>query len=351
MERDFSLSEYAYNLDISYIAQEPVSARDQSRLLVVSCGKGVVKEGVFSNLLELLLPGDLLVLNDTRVIKARLFVKRASGGKVEIFLLKEIRPNLWQALVSPGKRGQVGEKFSFCQEGLEARVIEILSTGERLIEFSLPCKDWIEKQGKTPLPPYIKKELDNDEKYQTVYSQKQGAVAAPTAGLHFTNDLLQRIAKKGVEIVYLTLHCGLATFQPVKVEDIRRHRMHTELIEISQDTADKISRAKKEGRRVIAVGTTSVRTLESLASFAAAKTKKLSAFSGETNLYIVPGYKFKLVDAIITNFHTPRSSNLILISAFAGRECIQQSYQYAISHKFRFFSFGDAMFISRGHHL
>jgi len=347
MEKDlYKLSNFNYDLPKNLIAQEPLKERDSSRLLVINRKDNSIRETIFKDIIGLLNEGDILVLNDTRVIKAKLIGKTKTGGKIEILLLKEKEKGIWETLVMPGKRAKLGEKISFGKEGFSATIIDKTLQGGRVFEF-FP-KDFtscLDELGKPPLPHYIKKEIDDFEKYQTIYSKKEGAVAAPTAGLHFTRKLMSQIKEKGINIVYITLHCGLATFRPVKCEDIREHKMDSEAITISKDAANAINEAKDKGSRIIAVGTTSVRSLEA-ASFLNPEGKfhvKDKIF--ETNFYITPGYKFKIVDALITNFHTPLSTNLVLVSSFCGQQLTQKAYAYAKKANFRFFSFGDAMFI------
>jgi S-adenosylmethionine:tRNA ribosyltransferase-isomerase len=335
-----SLKYYDYALPPELIAQKPVEPRDSSRLLIVDRRLNRITETVFSRIGDFLNAGDVLVLNDTKVINARLFGKRSTGAKIEAFLLNEVERGLWHALVNPAKRARVGERIDF-QKGVSAVIKERTPDGGRLIEFTpLDIREFLSEIGEVPLPPYIKSAIDDPQKYQTVYAQKDGAVAAPTAGLHFTPGLLAALAQKGVEVLHLTLHCGLATFRPVKVDDVREHLMSKEWVEISAECAKKITKARQESRRVIAVGTTSLRSLES-----AAQSGAVMSFQGETDIYIYSGYNFKAVDALITNFHTPCSTNLVLVSAFGGYELVHKAYQYAIERKFRFFSFGDAMLI------
>lgn len=343
---EFNLSQFDYNISPSRIAQEPAQARDASRLLIVDRKKGTIIESVFKNITSHLGQGDVLVLNDTKVIKARLFGKKESGARVEMLLLKETDCGVWEALVKPAKRVRLNDVISFDQEKIKAIVSDKTDQGARILKFSPPdVKSFLDSVGKVPLPPYIKKDVDDANKYQTVYAQKEGAVAAPTAGMHFTSQLLSAIESKGVQIVYVTLHCSLATFRPVKTADIRQHTMEPEWIEVNSYTAKTINNAKKEGKRVVAVGTTSVRALESTAQTDQDGTPYIKEFSGQTSLYIVPGYEFKIVNSIITNFHTPCSTNLILASSFCGTELLRSSYEYAMENNFRFYSFGDATFL------
>jgi len=337
----FALSRYDYALPPELIAQKPVAPRDCSRLLVLDRKANTLADKKFSDILGFLKKGDVLVLNDTRVINARLFAHRPSGGTLEVFLLREQALGRWEALVNPARRARVGEVINFNQ-GFTAKITAKTVDGGRVLEFSPKnIKENLDNLGEVPLPRYIRQKISNTTDYQTVYAQKQGAVAAPTAGLHFTRALLNKIQAQGVKLVYLTLHCGLATFRPVKDQDVRQHPMTAEWVQITQTAADTINKARGAGSRVIAVGTTSLRSLEA----AAGKTGKIQALQGQTNIYIYPGYRFRCVDGLITNFHTPCSTNLILVSAFAGYRFTRKAYRYAIKAKFRFFSFGDAMLI------
>jgi len=345
---EFSLPNYDFHIPKGLIAQEPLRPRDSSRLLLVERQKNSCFEKVFRDLLDFLCPGDVLVLNNTQVIKARLSGQRQGGGKLEVLLLKEVAKDTWEVLVKPGKRARINDWIIFGQtQRLKGQIIAKTDQGGRLIKFdSLDFRSSLEEVGGVPLPPYIKKEVSNPGDYQTVYAKQPGAVAAPTAGLHFTKQLLSKLKAKGVKIVDLTLHCSLATFRPVKTEDIRNHQIESEWVEISQETCEVVNSAKASGKRIFAVGTTAVRTLETAASLDNPGQAKVKPFRGETALYIVPGYKFKIIDAIITNFHTPCSSNLILIASFCGLDLVKKSYSYAQANNFRFFSFGDAMLIS-----
>ena len=347
MDKDiFNCSQYHFEIPGGLIAQEPVSPRDSSRLLVVDRKNSSIKEGIFKQILTFFKRSDVLVLNNTEVIRARLFGKTAKGSKIEVLLLKECEEGIWEVLAKPSKRARQDSKIIFSQGVLEAMVIGKTEAGSKILSFSpARIEDILPKVGKVPLPPYIKKEVQNVNDYQTVYAEKKGAVAAPTAGLHFTEGLLDELIKKGVEIVYVTLHCGLATFRPVKTNDVREHKIESEWIEISASVTDRVNLAKKEGRRIVAVGTTATRSLESVAFFDNKGMAQVKPFKGETNLYIVPGYKFKIIDSIITNFHTPCSTNLVLVASFCGLGLIKQSYAYAKAKNFRFFSFGDAMLI------
>jgi S-adenosylmethionine:tRNA ribosyltransferase-isomerase len=340
----FSRTNYDFQIPQELIAQEPAKARDSSRLLILDRKKASIKQGIFRDILNFLEPGDVLVLNNTKVIKARLKAQKTTGAKLEVLLLKEQKPDLWEVLVKPGKRAQINDRLIFPQGNLEAKVIDKTKAGGRVLQFNSPdLKNLLNKIGKVPLPSYIKQETSDLEQYQTVYAKVQGAVAAPTAGLHFTKTLIAELKNKGVKLVYLTLHCSLATFRPIKTSDIRNHRIESEWIELSSQAAEDINSAKAQGKRIIAVGTTGVRALESTALNS--KNNQVKPFSGDTRLYILPGYGFKIVDALITNFHTPYSTNLVLISSFCGLELTQKAYLYAQKNNFRFYSFGDAMLV------
>lgn len=368
LEQQYQLSSYNYEISSSAIAQEPLADRTQSKLLVVRRGQGVIKDCLFSDISQFLNKGDVLVLNNTKVINVRLLGKRIrikdktinKSERVEVLLVKEIAPKIWEALVKPGKRAQLGDIIVFPQEeenNIQAKVIDQTAYGGRILEFNTQeIIPWLKKIGKPPTPPYIKKELNDYNRYQTIYAKNYGAIAAPTAGFHFTQELLKQLEAKGVELIFITLHCGLGTFRPIKVEDIRQHKMLPEWVEISSDQADKINQAKAQGRRVIAVGTTVVRALESLATDVEAiitkaekyelslqpDKSKITPYKGEVNLYILPGYNFKIVDSLITNFHTPASTNLVLVSVFCGYQPLMNTYQHALANNYRFFSFGDA---------
>ena len=336
-------SDFYYDLPEELIAQHPAEPRDSSRLLVIDRKTGEWEDRVFTDVLDYLHAGDLLVVNNTKVIPARLIGHRKGfTGEVEFLLLRRIDYTHWRCIVRPGKKLNVGAEVVFSDE-LSARVTERGEEGERVVEFIFDgvFEDILSKVGAMPLPPYIKEKLTDNSKYQTVYSKIDGSAAAPTAGLHFTEALLDRIRAKGVKIVEILLHVGLSTFRPVKAENIEDHKMHNEYYEISEEAAKEINLAKAEGRRVISVGTTSVRTLES----AADRVGHLVAGSGNTEIFIYPPYEFKIVDALITNFHLPESTLLMLVSAFMGREKILAAYKHAVESKYRFFSFGDACFI------
>jgi len=338
------VKDFYFDLPKELIAQHPLEKRDESRLMVLNKKSGEVEHKVFKDIIEYLNPGDCLVLNDTRVMPARLYgAKEGSGGKMEFLLLNRHEDDIWETLVKPGKRGKVGAKFVFGNGELKAQVVEVLDNGNRKVKFYYDgiFEEVLDRLGEMPLPPYIEEKLEDRERYQTVYSKEVGSAAAPTAGLHFTDELLQAIKKKGINIAFVTLHVGLGTFRPVKAEDIQDHEMHSEYYILDKENAEIINNAKKSGKRVIAVGTTSNRTLESIAN----EEGQVKEQSGYTSIFIYPGYKFKIVDAIITNFHLPESTLIMLISAFSTREIVMNAYEIAVENKYRFFSFGDAMFI------
>ena len=336
-------SDFFYNLPEVLIAQTPVEPRNSSRLMVLDKENGNISHSVFSALFDYLNRGDTLILNNTRVLPARIFgTKKDTGAVVEFVLLKNLGNDTWEALAGPGRRAKPGAEFSF-SEKLSCRVIEATPEGNRIIKFS--CKgefySVLDEVGQMPLPHYITEKLENKERYQTVYSKELGSAAAPTAGLHFTKDMLKELEEQGINIGYVTLHVGLGTFRPVKAEEITDHKMHSEHYMISKETADLINNTKKNGGRVICVGTTSCRTLESAATYFG----EIKECSGDTEIFIYPGYKFKCMDALITNFHLPESTLIMLVSAFAGYENTMNAYNTAVEEKYRFFSFGDAMFI------
>ena len=342
-------NDFDYHLPESSIAQTPAEPRDSSRLLVLHRTTGDVEHRLFRDVSLFLRPGDLLVLNQTRVIPARIFAHKETGGKVELLLLRRRDALTWEALVG-GKGLRIG-KMVQVENGPSAEIIELLEGSERLIKFSEPIEPYFSQVGNVPLPPYIHEKLNDPERYQTVFSREPGSAAAPTAGLHFTPELLAKIQEMGVKTAYVTLHVGLDTFAPVNEDDPEEHKIHSEWCNLSQETADSINETKRNGGRVIAVGTTSVRTLESagkdlILDVRSPNTEyRISPFTGPTTLYILPGYRFKVVDAMITNFHLPKSTLLMLVSAFAGREKILETYNLAIREGYRFYSFGDAMFI------
>lgn len=335
--------DFDYNLPEELIAQHPSSKRDEARMMVLNKVTGESEDKYFYDIIDYLEAGDVLVMNDTRVIPARLFGHRPDREeKIEVFLLNNTEDTKWEVLVRPGKKMKIDTEVIFSDE-LSCKVIDIKEDGNRIVEFYFEgiFNEILDRLGNMPLPPYIKEKLKDNEDYQTVYSKNPGSVAAPTAGLHFTKELLEKIEEKGVELAYLTLNVGLGTFRPVNEDEITDHKMHSEFYTISQETADIINKARDEGRRVIAVGTTSIRTLESVYQ----KNNKICKDSGWTDIFIYPGFDFKVVDAIITNFHLPKSTLIMLIAAFTSREIILNAYNDAVSKRYRFFSFGDCMFI------
>lgn len=338
-------SDFDYHLPESSIAQTPLEPRDSSRLLVLHRDTGSLEHRIFREVGEYLKPNDLLVLNQTRVIPARIFARKPTGGKIELLLLRRRDLLRWEALVG-GKGLRVGSKVRV-EDGPETTILEFLDGAERLLLFSEPIEPYFPKVGHVPLPPYIHEKLSDPERYQTVYAREPGSAAAPTAGLHFTPRLLEELQGKGVKLAYVTLHVGLDTFAPVTEADPSTHKIHTEWCELPQVTADAINQAREAGGRVIAVGTTSVRTLETASTQSKIENRKskILPFTGPTSIYILPGYKFKVVDAMITNFHLPKSTLIMLVSAFAGREKILETYETAIREGYRFYSFGDAMLI------
>ena len=336
--------DFYFDLPEELIAQDPLEDRSGSRLLVLDKETGETEHHIFREIVNYLNPGDCLVINDTKVIPARLIgEKEGTGAKVEVLLLKRKENNIWETLVKPGRKMKPGARLVFGNGLLKAEVIGVVEEGNRLIRFEYEgiFEEILDQLGQMPLPPYITHQLEDKNRYQTVYAKHSGSAAAPTAGLHFTPELLDEIKEKGVEIAHVTLHVGLGTFRPVKVENIQEHHMHSEFYRIEQSEADKINRAKEEGHRVICVGTTSCRTVES----AADENGRLRECSGWTEIFIYPGYKFKVLDALITNFHLPESTLIMLVSALAGREHVLAAYEEAIRERYRFFSFGDAMFI------
>ncbi len=340
-EIGLSTADYYFDLPQELIAQDPMEKRDECKLLVMDKETGNVEHHVFNEVINYLQPGDCLVLNNTKVIPARLLgVKEETGAAVEILLLKRKEADVWETLVKPGKKLRPGAKVSFGDGILKAEIMDIVDEGNRLVKFYYDgiWEEVLDRLGEMPLPPYITHKLQDKNMYQTVYAKYEGSAAAPTAGLHFTDELLEKIRKKGVDIAFVTLHVGLGTFRPVKVTNVKEHHMHTEWYQVTQEAADKINKAKESGHRVICVGTTSCRTIES----AAGEDGTLSAASGDTSIFIYPGYKFKLMDGLITNFHLPESTLVMLVSAFAGREHVLNAYETAIKEKYRFFSFGDA---------
>ena len=338
------VKDFYYDLPQELIAQDPLEDRSSSRLLVLDKKTGKTQHRIFKDIVEYLRPGDCLVINNTKVIPARLYgVKEGTEAKIEILLLKRKENDIWETLVKPGKKCKIGTKIVFGEGILTGEVVDIVEEGNRLIQFHYEgiFEEILDRLGQMPLPPYITHQLQDKNRYQTVYAKYDGSAAAPTAGLHFTPELLQQVRDMGVEIAEVTLHVGLGTFRPVKETDVLKHHMHSEFYKIEQSEADKINKAKKEGHRVIAVGTTSTRTLESAADENGFLTEK----SGWTEIFIYPGYQFKVIDALITNFHLPESTLVMLVSALAGREHVLAAYETAVEEKYRFFSFGDAMFI------
>ena len=337
-------SDFYFDLPPELIAQDPLTDRSASRLLVLDKNTGEIKHEQFRNIINYLNPGDCLVLNDTRVIPARLHgIREGTGAAIEVLLLKRKEKDVWETLVRPGKKVRPGAKLSFGEGLLRGEVLEIVEEGNRLIRFQYEgiFEEVLDRLGEMPLPPYITHKLEDKNRYQTVYAKYDGSAAAPTAGLHFTRDLLDEIAQKGVNLAYVTLHVGLGTFRPVKAERITEHHMHSETYQITKEAAEVINRTRKNGGIVICVGTTSCRSLES----AAEEDGTLRECSGDTEIFIYPGYRFKVLDALITNFHLPESTLVMLVSALAGREKVLRAYGEAVEERYRFFSFGDAMFV------
>lgn len=345
MHEMLTTKDFDFNLPEELIAQTPLRDRSASKLLVIDREKDTVQDTNFKHVLDYLQPGDALVVNETRVIPARLFgVKEETGAHLEVLLLTNTENDTWETLVKPAKRAKVGTEISFGDGQLKARVTEVLDHGGRKMEFIYDgiFLEVLESLGEMPLPPYIKETLDDPERYQTVYAKENGSAAAPTAGLHFTDELFVQAQEKGIEIIPLVLHVGLGTFRPVSSEHLDEHEMHSEFYALSEESADRINRVKQQGGKVTAVGTTSVRTLETIAN---RHDGKLVSESGWTNIFIKPGYEFKIVDHLITNFHLPQSTLVMLVSAFYNRESILAAYQHAVDNRYRFFSFGDAMLI------
>lgn len=337
-------SDFYFDLPQELIAQDPLEDRSSSRLLVLDRKTGEIRHEIFKDIVSYLNPGDCLVVNDTKVIPARLFGNKVgTDAKIEVLLLKRKENNIWETLVKPGKKAKPGTKISFGEGLLMGEVMDVVEEGNRLIQFSYEgvFEEILDQLGQMPLPPYITHQLKDKNRYQTVYAKHDGSAAAPTAGLHFTPELLEEIQKKGIQIAHVTLHVGLGTFRPVKVEDVTAHHMHSEFYIVEEDQANIINETKKNGGKVISVGTTSCRTLES----ATDENGILKAGSGWTEIFIYPGYQFKMIDHLITNFHLPESTLLMLVSALAGKENIMNAYETAVKERYRFFSFGDAMFI------
>lgn len=344
MTEGMNVKDYDYDLPEELIAQDPLEDRSSSRLMVLDRKTGEVEHRHFTDILEYLHPGDCLVINNTKVIPARLFgVKEDTQAKIEVLLLKRKENDVWETLVKPGKKAKIGTRISFGDGLLVGEVVDIVEEGNRLIHFEYEgiFEEILDRLGQMPLPPYITHQLEDKNRYQTVYAKHSGSAAAPTAGLHFTPELLKKIEEKGVQIARVTLHVGLGTFRPVKVDNILEHHMHSEFYQIEEEAAEKINTAKANGKRVIAVGTTSCRTIES----AAKEDGTIAPVSGWTDIFIYPGYQFKVLDCLITNFHLPESTLVMLVSALAGREHVLNAYEEAIKERYRFFSFGDAMFI------
>ena len=344
------VKDFDYYLPEELIAQDPLEDRSSSRLMVLDKKTGEIQHKIFKDILDYLKPGDCLVLNNTKVIPARLFgVKEGTQAKIEILLLKRKENDIWETLVKPGKKAKPGTKIIFGDGLLVGEVIDVVEDGNRLIQFSYEgiFEEILDQLGQMPLPPYITHTLKDKNRYQTVYAKYDGSAAAPTAGLHFTKELLEKVKAKGIDIAEVTLHVGLGTFRPVKVENVLDHHMHSEFYMVSAEAAEKINATKDRGGRIISVGTTSTRTLES----AADENGRLKECSGWTEIFIYPGYKFKLIDCLITNFHLPQSTLVMLVSALAGREHVLAAYEEAVKEKYRFFSFGDAMFITNDMHM
>ena len=338
------VSDFNYELPQELIAQVPIKDRSASRLMVLNRENKTIEDKIFKDILDYLKPGDCLVRNNTKVIPARLFgIKEETGVHIEFLLLKRIEGDIWEVMVHPGRRLKIGTKVIFGDGLLKAEILEMMEGGNRKVKFEYEgiFNEILDQIGLMPLPPYIKEKLDDKSRYQTVYAKYEGSAAAPTAGLHFTEELLEKIKEKGVEIANVTLHVGIGTFRPVKVENIEEHDMHSEHYYIKHEDAEKINNTKKNGGRIIAVGTTSCRVLESVAD----ENGLVKETEGDTSIFIYPGYKFKCIDCLITNFHLPESTLIMLVSALAGKDYIMKAYKHAVEEKYRFFSFGDAMFI------
>lgn len=339
-----STKDYYYDLPKELIAQDPLEDRSSSRLMVLGKKSGEVSHHHFRDILDYLRPGDCLVINNTRVIPARLIgTKKETGAHIEILLLRRKKDDIWETLVKPGKKLRPGAEVTFGDGSLTATILDVVEGGDRLVKFHYDgiFEEVLDRLGEMPLPPYIKHKLKDRDRYNTVYAKFDGSAAAPTAGLHFTKELLEEVKEKGVNIAQVTLHVGLGTFRPVKVDDVRQHEMHTEWYRVTQETADLINQTKANGGRIIAVGTTSVRTLETVAD----EDGHMKAQEGDTSIFIYPGYKWKVVDGLITNFHLPESTLIMLVSSLAGREHVLAAYKEAVKERYRFFSFGDAMYI------
>lgn len=339
------VSDFNFYLPEELIAQHPLEKRDSSRLMVVNKKTGEIKHKHFHDVVDYLNKGDTIVLNNTRVMPARLIGEKVeTGGKIEFLLLKRLEGDKWECLAKPGRRAKIGERFTFGEGKLTCKVVDIVKEGNRVIEFNYEgiFEEVLDQLGEMPLPPYITEKLEDKERYQTVYSKEKGSAAAPTAGLHFTEELLSKIKDKGINVAYLTLHVGLGTFRPVKVEDINDHTMHSEYYHLDKQNADLINETKKSGNKIISVGTTSTRTLETIGD----ENGFVREESGWTDIFIYPGYKYRVIDNLITNFHLPESTLIMLVSALAGKENVMHAYEEAVKESYRFFSFGDSMFIS-----
>ncbi len=339
------VSEFNYELPEELIAQTPLEKRDESRLMILNAKKQTIEHKIFKDIIKYLEPGDCLVRNNTKVIPARIYGKKETGAHVEFLLLNNIEGDIWETIVRPGNKLHIGTKVIFGDGILKAEILDVMPGGTRKVKFIYEgiFNEILDKIGLMPLPPYIHEELKDNERYQTVYAKYEGSAAAPTAGLHFTPELLEEIEKKGVKIANVTLHVGIGTFRPVKEETVEAHEMHTEHYYIKKEDVDKINETKKNGKRVIAVGTTSCRVLETIAN----EDGLVKETEGDTSIFIYPGYKFKCIDGLITNFHLPQSTLLMLVSAFVGKDYIMRAYNEAVKQKYRFFSFGDAMFLER----
>ena len=337
------VTDFNYNLPEELIAQVPIEKRDESRLMVLDKEKKTIEHKVFKDILDYLEPGDCLVRNNTKVIPARLYGKKATGAKIEFLLLNRIEGDIWECIVRPGHKLKPGTEVEFGDGILKAKVLDVMEGGTRKVEFKYEgiFNEILDKIGLMPLPPYIHESLKDKDRYQTVYARYEGSAAAPTAGLHFTPELFEKLKQKGVEVANVTLHVGIGTFRPVKVENVEEHHMHSEHFYIKQEDADKINNAKKNGKRVIAVGTTSCRVLETIAD----ENGMVKPTEGDTQIFIYPGYKYKCLDGLVTNFHLPESTLIMLVSALAGRDYIMKAYNEAVKERYRFFSFGDAMLI------
>ena len=337
------VSEFKYDLPEELIAQHPYDKRDSARLMVIDKTSQKIEHKIFADVIDYLQPGDCLVINNTKVLPARLYGKKETGANVEFLLLKRIEGDCWEAMVRPGNKLRPGTKVTFGEGILQAEVLEVLDGGNRKVKFEYEgiFNEILDKIGLMPLPPYIKEKLENNDDYQTVYAKYNGSSAAPTAGLHFTEELLEQIKQKGVEIANVTLHVGIGTFRPVKVENIEEHHMHSEHYYIKQEDADKINQAKKNGHKVVSVGTTSCRVLESVAD----ENGFVKETEGDTSIFIYPGYHFKCIDRLITNFHLPQSTLIMLVSSLAGKDFVMKAYEEAVKERYQFFSFGDAMMI------